>query len=99
MFSRNLNAYLEQLHMSKVELAKRCGVTRQAVNGWCNMNTIPRMGMIQKIAEVLHCSVEDLMGGGKTPVRVELEGILDELTDFELYEVMRYAKFVRSDGK
>ena len=47
--------------MSQVELAKRIGVGQSAVSMWETGNAMPRAGKLKEIAEVLGCSVGELI--------------------------------------
>ena len=48
--------------MSQSQLADKLGVTRGAVSQWENGTSLPRMGMMQRIAGVFHVKVSDVVG-------------------------------------
>lgn len=83
--------------LSRTELAKRCGVTRAAVQQWEREDgTAPRREHQDKVAEVLGVTVAELMGYPSTPTApalVPAEGLsavayrvgqmFDQLTDLK----------------
>ena len=48
--------------MSQTQLAEKLGVTRGAVSQWELGTTLPRMGMVQRIAGVFHVKVSEVIG-------------------------------------
>ena len=52
----------ERLEITQTELAKRLGVTQGAVSQWENGTTNPGIELLPKLAEILNCSVDELLG-------------------------------------
>lgn len=50
----------KQNGISQKELAQRLGVKQASVCLWESGKNLPRVGRLQKIAEILGCTVEDL---------------------------------------
>lgn len=51
----------EQLGLTQAELAKEMGVDQSAVCLWETGKTLPRAKLLPKLAEILKCSVDDLV--------------------------------------
>lgn len=49
------------LGMSQGELANKLGVSRVNISHWENGTTMPRTSKLTTLAEVLQCSVDDLL--------------------------------------
>lgn len=60
-FSENLRRYREIKGFTKAELARRIGVSDVTLGQWESGKISPRMGKIEKVAEVLEVSVDDLV--------------------------------------
>lgn len=61
IFAANLNRILEIKHKTQAQVADDIGISRAAMNMWCQGVTIPRMPKIQKLARYFHCQVSDLV--------------------------------------
>ena len=52
--------------MTQAELAEKLGVSPQSVSNWERGESLPDVGLLPDLAQVLHCSVDAiLMGGGR----------------------------------
>ena len=51
--------------ISQCELAKQIGVSRSTVAMWETGKNVPRAGLLTEIADILHCTVDDLLRGPK----------------------------------
>ena len=51
--------------MNQNELAEKLAVTQGAVSQWENGLTTPRVELLIKIAKILDCTVDELLGEGK----------------------------------
>lgn len=51
-----------RLGISVTELARRCGVSRQAARAWDFASSSPKPEMLIKVAEVLETTVDQLVG-------------------------------------
>lgn len=57
----NINAEMARNGMTRDDLAKKMGVTRKTVYNWLTLGKIP-MHVMVKLAELLNCSVDYLLG-------------------------------------
>ena len=60
-FAKTLRWRMEDLGLSRKQLAERVGVSQAAVALWVNMKTTPRAVVIPKLAEALGVSVTELL--------------------------------------
>ena len=58
----NIRKYREESGMSQQQLADRIGKTRSAVSQYESGRTIPRMGVIQAIADTFNVNKSDIIG-------------------------------------
>ena len=49
--------------LTQEDLASKMGVTQSAVTKWENGVTFPRAELLPKIAQILNCSVDELLRG------------------------------------
>lgn len=52
----------EHLKITQSELAKMLGVTQGAVSQWENGTTRPDIKLLPKLAQILKCTVDELLG-------------------------------------
>ena len=57
LFRNRLKHLMDQQDINQSELAKILGVSESTVGKWILMKSIPRMGIIQKLADFFHRSV------------------------------------------
>lgn len=60
------------LNMTQEQLADRVGVTPQAVSKWEKDQAYPDVALLKRIAEILHCTVGELLGEGKETAAAQL---------------------------
>lgn len=65
IFTNNLKKLLEIHNMTYKELAENIGVKASSVSMWMNGNSLPRMGTLDKIADLFNVSVESLVTASK----------------------------------
>ena len=58
-----LEQKLKELDMTKAEFARRISVSDTTVCRYINNGMIPRPAILNKMAEVLNCSVKELIRG------------------------------------
>ena len=61
IFSKNLNAILESLQKTQIEVANAIGVSQQTFNTWSRGIAIPRMDKIQALADYFHVPMASLI--------------------------------------
>ncbi len=59
-FSFMLNEVIHRSNLSISEIAKRSGLSRESVYGYCKGTRIPSAYIVSKLAAVLACDVEEL---------------------------------------
>ena len=59
---KRIVTHRKQLGLTQDVLAERLGVTAQAVSKWENDQSCPDITMLPKLAEVFHCSTDELLG-------------------------------------
>lgn len=84
-----LKEILSKRGMTQKMLANSLGVTENAVSNWAKGKREPSIAMIEKIASLLDCTVDDLLGiqqgAGSEPKRlpyvIELKGDTSQLQE------------------
>ena len=61
-FWKALPIMMDAAHVRAVDLANALNMSKGAVSCWLNRKAFPEMDNIQKIADVLNCTVDDLLG-------------------------------------
>ncbi|MCF0127433.1 MAG: helix-turn-helix transcriptional regulator [Pseudobutyrivibrio sp.] len=64
MVGDNIKKRREQLDLMQQELADRLHVSKATISSWEVGRTEPNMGMVQKLAEELNCTMTYLIDGG-----------------------------------
>ena len=58
----NIKRYRVAADLTQIELAEKMGISRPTISSWEVNRTQPAMQDIQQLAEILDCSVHDLLG-------------------------------------
>ena len=66
MVGYNIRRFREAKGLTQEQLAERLNVTRQAVSNWETEKTQPDIDTLQRIAQVLEVSVEELIYGERS---------------------------------
>lgn len=61
IFSKNLNYYISINRKLQNEVAKDLGINASTLNMWCNGNSFPGIGKIQKLADYFKIGKSDLL--------------------------------------
>lgn len=61
-FAENLLKLLNESHMNQMDLAKRMGVSTPTVSDWVRAVKYPRIDKMQKLADIFHVPMGELMG-------------------------------------
>ena len=67
LFSRRLRYYLDMYDMTQADLAKKLGVGTTSVSNWVNGVKTPRMGKVDAMCRIFHCSRSDLIADSVNP--------------------------------
>ncbi len=60
-FAKNLRFYMEDYGLNQSDISKITGVSKQSVSYWLNEKLLPRMGIIEKLADHFHILKSDLL--------------------------------------
>lgn len=71
-FKKNLPYYMDLAGVNQVELAKAVGVSKSTVSTWLSGRSYPRIDVIQKTADVLNCTTDDLVTENTEVIRQTL---------------------------
>lgn len=69
----NIKTYREQIGLTQKQLAERLYVSPQAISRYEKDEVEPNLDMLEKMAEVFNCQLDDLIYGQKKEVKVEKE--------------------------
>lgn len=61
IFSNNLKKYMNMAGVNQNDIAKITGVSQQSVSNWINRKQIPRMGIIERLADYFGILKSDLL--------------------------------------
>ena len=61
IFTNNLKKLLADNYMTYRELSEKLGVKASSISMWMNGNSLPRMGLLDKLADLFNVSVEYLI--------------------------------------
>lgn len=78
VFSENLRTKLDEKRKSQKDLAKALDVTEASVSRWVNGEQYPRPAMVDRIAQYLMCSVDDLTASKQRIVQLMPEDVIAE---------------------
>ena len=59
----SIRLFRKRLKMSQVDLAHRLNVSQSAVAKWENGDNFPRTDILLKMAEIFHCTIDELVKG------------------------------------
>ncbi|MFR1518585.1 MAG: helix-turn-helix transcriptional regulator [Clostridia bacterium] len=65
MVGKNIKKHRENKKMTQDDLAAKLDVTRQAISNWETEKTQPDIETLQKIAQILEVSIEEIIYGTK----------------------------------
>lgn len=60
IFAKNLNKYISLNQKQQKEVADDLGINPSTLNMWCNGNSMPNVGKIQKLADYFRIGKSDL---------------------------------------
>lgn len=98
MLGNRIKERREKKGLLQKDIANFVGVSQQAVARWEKGETEPDSATLVKLAELLECSVDYLLGRTNVPTPIETiaahhEG--EEWTEEELEEIEAFKEFVR----
>ena len=101
IFTENLKKLLEQNNMTNKEFADKIGVKASSVSMWMSGKSLPRMGTLDKIADLFNVPVDFLVTAKEYDSIQTLAAHFDgtEYTEDELDEIRQFAEFVKNKRK
>ncbi len=108
-YSIRLKSLIDELDIKQNELAEKAGITEATISNYINAKQLPKLGVVEKIADILNVSVDYLLG--KTNVRnagEQIDDVLNEamigmskkdyekLTDQQKKQIRDFAIFVKN---
>lgn len=109
VFSNNLKRYMALHNLNQNDIAKITGVSQQSVSNWLNNRLMPRMGVIEKLANHFNILKSDLLEDKNnvsdkyhTKIIQDLElsswmGTLLNNDDEDLYKLLKIISKLDSD--
>lgn len=100
IFAERLNHYIYLSGKTQAQVAKELGFNQTTLNMWCNGNSMPSSGKIQKIAEYFHVDRSDLIekkDGYESSQFKELMNAAREATDSEIEIATRVLNVLREE--
>lgn len=61
IFAKNLNRLMKEYKINQTQISEITGVSQQSVSNWLNEKQIPRMGIIEKLADYFKIMKSDLL--------------------------------------
>jgi len=81
IFSENLKKYMERFQLKQSDIARITGVSQQSVSNWIAAKQMPRMGIIETLADYFAVKRSDLLENrGETPNTAETTQKWDDET-------------------
>lgn len=86
IFSQNLNYYISINGKLQNEVAKDLGINASTLNMWCNGNSFPGIGKIQRLADYFKIGKSDLLDE-----KLDSDPVIDAriLADVETMEMIK----------
>lgn len=66
-FTHNFKTYMEYYGITQLALSEKLNVSTASVSQWANGVTFPRIGKIDEMCEIFHCTRSDLIERRQTP--------------------------------
>lgn len=78
-YSIRLKKLLDELDIKQNELAEKTGITEATISNYINAKQLPKLGVVEKIADILGVSVDYLLGKSdvKNPGK-QIDDVLNE---------------------
>ena len=82
LIGRNIRRLREDAKLDQGELADKIGVTRKAISAWETGRACPRMGAVEEMKKVFHCTINDIMNEPNS----KLIEFAEALTQYEAHD-------------
>lgn len=97
-YSIRLRDTLDLLDIKQSELARKTGVTEATISDYINAKKTPRLGVVEKIADVLNVSVDYLLGRSNN-LQTDKVFDINNLSQSEINEIKIYIDFLKYKKK
>lgn len=79
IYAIRLKNLIEELDIKQNELAQKAGITEATISNYINAKQLPKLGVVEKLADVLGVSVDYLLGKSdvKNPGK-QIDDVLNE---------------------
>lgn len=98
-FNENLKRARLNAGLSQKEVAENIGVAKSTYSLYESGNREPNVDTIKKISDFLNISADTLLGLDDTPTTLAAHFDGTEYTEEELYEIKKFAEFVKNRNK
>lgn len=61
LFAKNLNTFMKHYGYTQASLAEKVGYNSSSVGTWVRGEKFPRLGTVDKLTEIFHCTRGDLL--------------------------------------
>ena len=78
-FSQNIKTYMEYYQLTQTDLADRLDVAQAAVSKWIRGVAFPRIGKIDEMCTLFHCSRSDLIERQQSPETISRKILMNNL--------------------
>lgn len=96
IFSQNLSRLIERSHKSQKEVAIDIGTSPQNLNNWVKGISLPRMGMVQKLADYFNVSKSDLIDEYKeSSERERIVQVIENLSEEDIKKLKTYIRVLQ----
>lgn len=97
IFIKNLKKLLQANNMTYKDLAGKIGVKASSVSMWMNGKSLPRMGTLDKIADLFSTPANELITL-EDLARTDFNSFLNDsdYTEAEKREIIKFAEFIKS---
>lgn len=76
IFAKNLNKYIQLNQKQQKEIADDLGINATTLNMWCSGKSIPKVSIIQKLADYFRIGKSDLIDERETDSEMKLSDAL-----------------------
>lgn len=99
-FGKNLKSLRKAANLTQDQVARRLGITSQAISRWENNHTEPDMAACADLCLILGCTLDDLTGHESQPLSEDEREIVNmyRKTSEEVREIIRTILKTRSEG-
>lgn len=98
-FSNNLKDLRLRFGLTQQDLANKLDISKSTISMYETGNRTPDFEVLEAIADIFNVSLDSLIGSHSKPdteISVLAAHAIDDLTEEEQLEIIKYAKFIKS---